>query len=156
MQNLDPRFVADHIRHDLRPLWEMRALFVLRFQPDCPIDPARMVAVLIAALGPASILGKLPPGRIRPRAWGDNAKITKEGKIISKLVLAGKDVGEREVCSVDDMRRTLAWMLTAMQATDAEWTEVFNKINAWIVRDENQIALHVERMRDTALPGGAT
>jgi hypothetical protein len=150
MTNDDPRFVADHIRHDLRQLWETRAIFALRFAPGCPMDTSRLVAILVAALGPASVLGELKPGTIRLNALGDNAKITLERKVISRHVFSGKDMGEREVCTVDDLNRGLGWIMKQIDATDEEYTTIVNKIAGWIARDESQIGLHVERMRDSA------
>lgn len=113
--------------------------------------------VIAAAYGKVQV----PGGMIRVPSLGDNSRIDKDRNLWSRFTDSdpadhrrAKDYGERMVCTVDDLNRGLGWLLRQIDATDAEYTELVNKINAWVARDETQVGIHAERMRDSLTPAG--
>lgn len=127
--------------------WYARSLVALRgLGLACPMDRTRLALILLAAGGPT--WDHIPPGQIRALALGDNAIITLDRKLKSKYIQDGRDYGELEVCTVDELCRGLEWLLKQINGTDADYKAMTQKINSWISRDESNMGLHVERMRE--------
>lgn len=88
-------------------------------------------------------------GGARYPAFGDNALIKADRTVWTRYT--NKDayttVNAVQLCTVDQLNKYLGWMMEAIHATDAEYTEIVNRVATWISRDETQIGLHVERQR---------
>lgn len=126
-------------------MWDTRAFTAIAYSLNPPIDRTIIHMLIRAAWGykgPA-------PGQTWYPHLGENAMIDKERQVWSRMFYDEKDVGvARIVCSVDDLNATLGWLLSETSASDAEYTAVVNKFNAWIARDETQMGIHVERQRE--------
>lgn len=127
--------------------WQARALVACAYMhKQFPHEATTLALILTAALGRED---RIPPGTVRMRALGSDAQITKEGNVVSHKILKGVDLGVGVVCTISELNRGLGLILKMINATDAEYTLIVNKIASWISRDESTIGLHAEMMRET-------